>query len=229
MRKMEIIDFGIGDYRTIWDKQLYLQQRLIELKRNHDSGEDYIMLGEHLPVYTLGVHGKASNLLVSDTALKQMKCEIIRIERGGDITYHGPGQLIVYPIIDLEKYNLGVKKYVDLLEESVIILLQKFGIKGERVAGATGVWIDKGTSKERKICAIGVKISRFVTMHGLALNVNTDLSAFNAINPCGFIDKGVTSLEKEKGEKIDMEVVKSLYIDIFLQLLKSHTIIKEQK
>lgn len=218
---MEIIDFGISDYRTIWERQKSLQNSLIESKKTKTSTEEILMLGEHPAVYTLGFHGNAGNLLVSEEILKSRDCEVIRIERGGDITYHGPGQLIAYPIIDLEAHKLGVKKYVDLLEESVIRLLKKYEIKGERVEGATGVWIDKGSSQERKICAIGVKIRRFVSMHGLALNVNTDLSAFGAINPCGFTDKGVTSIEKEIGEKVNMSSIKHSFSSIFLNLLEN--------
>ncbi|MDE5806637.1 MAG: lipoyl(octanoyl) transferase LipB, partial [Muribaculaceae bacterium] len=143
----------------------------------------------------------------------------IRIERGGDITFHGPGQAILYPIIDLEHRSLGVKNYVSILEESVIELLKGFGIKGERVEGATGVWIGKDTESERKICAIGVKISRSVTMHGLALNINTNLDAFSAINPCGFVNKGVTSMQKELGKEVDMHMVKEKLLYHFLRLI----------
>jgi lipoyl(octanoyl) transferase len=158
-------------------------------------------------------------MLLNPTDLERRGIEFVQIERGGDITYHGPGQLVVYPILDMQKYSLGVKSYIDLLEETIIRVIAKYGIKGERVEGATGVWIDVGTPRERKICAIGVKCSRFVTMHGLALNVNTDLSYFSAINPCGFIDKGVTSISRELGHDIDMIEVKDLFKSIFIHLL----------
>lgn len=150
-------------------------------------------------------------------SLKGIK--LFEIERGGDVTYHGPGQLVVYPLIDLEAHHLGVKSYIHILEESVIRTIAHYGIKGERVEGATGVWIDAGTSHERKICAIGVKCSRFITMHGLALNVNTDLQQFSLINPCGFIDKGVTSIASEVGHPVNFKETARLLTDNLLKLL----------
>ncbi|MDE6409795.1 MAG: lipoyl(octanoyl) transferase LipB [Muribaculaceae bacterium] len=215
---MNVIDFGISPYRIEWTRQKEIQQALIEKKRAKDTGfNESVLVGEHLPVYTLGFHGKASNMLLNEEELSKRGCELVRIERGGDITFHGPGQLILYPIIDLEIHSLGVKKYISILEESVIILLKDYGIKGERIEGATGVWLDKGRNNERKICAIGVKISRGVTMHGLALNVNTDLQAFSAINPCGFVDKGVTSIQKELQKEVDMSKAKERLVEIFLK------------
>lgn len=195
---MEIIDFGLSSYRSIWEKQKTLFSEMVELKsQKKDIVKEYILAGEHLPVYTLGFHGNATNMLLDTTELRRRGAELIRIERGGDITYHGPGQLIVYPIIDLERRKLGVKDYMFLLENCIIKLLESYGIKGEHVAAATGVWIDTNTPRERKICAMGVKCRRYITMHGLALNVNVDLDAFSAINPCGFINKGVTSIKQE--------------------------------
>lgn len=218
---MNTIDFGLTPYREIWEMQRKLQNELIAKKKEKKLiKNEYLLVGEHFPVYTLGFHGNAENLLINEEALKAQGCECIRIERGGDITFHGPGQIILYPIIDLEKHNLGVKAYVSLLEESVLNLLRGYGIKGERVDGATGIWIGKGTREERKICAIGVKISRGISMHGLALNVNTELSAFSAINPCGFVDKGVTSMQKELGRNLEMEEVKLNLSEIFLTLLE---------
>lgn len=218
---MNTIDFGLAPYREIWEMQRKLQNELIAKKKEKKLiKNEYLLVGEHFPVYTLGFHGNAENLLINEEALKAQGCECIRIERGGDITFHGPGQIILYPIIDLEKHNLGVKAYVSLLEESVLNLLRVYGIKGERVEGATGIWIGKGTREERKICAIGVKISRGISMHGLALNVNTELSAFSAINPCGFADKGVTSMQKELGRNLEMEEVKLNLSEIFLTLLE---------
>lgn len=218
---MRIIDFGVSFYRTVWEKQKQLQDLIITNKNNGiKETDEYLMIGEHYPVYTLGFHGNYSNMLLNEDQLSQRGCELVKIERGGDITYHGPGQLIIYPIIDLERYRLGVKRYVWILEEAVITLLEEYHIKGERIEGATGVWIGKGTNNERKICAIGVKISRYVTMHGLALNINTDLEAFSAINPCGFIDKGVTSMKKEKGIEINMSIVKRRIADILVNLFK---------
>lgn len=217
---MKTKDFGLSPYREIWEIQRKLQNELIGRKREHSPiSDEYLLYGEHLPVYTLGFHGNADNLLLTEEMLKARGCECIRIERGGDITFHGPGQLILYPIIDLESHSLGVKAYVSLLEEAVIRLLAEYGIKGGRVEGATGIWIGKDTSGERKICAIGVKISRGISMHGLALNVNTDLSAFSAINPCGFVDKGVTSMQRELGKEVRMEDVKARLSELFMTLL----------
>ena len=216
---------GRADYRPVWDEQKRLFQALIEYKRNSSDNsssmpEESLLLVEHNPVITLGKHGKIENLLVSEETLKNRGIECIRIERGGDITYHGPGQLVAYPIIDLERYHLGVKDYVNLLEETVIRTIARYGINGERVEGASGVWIGKGTPDERKICALGVKCSHFVTMHGLALNVNTNLDAFSVINPCGFTDRGVTSIAQETGSTVDIiETAKILDFE-FRQLLE---------
>ena len=161
------------------------------------EGKEYILIGEHYPVITLGRRAAEMNVLLPDSVLDKRGIKKYHIGRGGDVTFHGPGQLILYPILDLEKHRLGVKEYVNILEETVIRLLDKYGIKGERIEGATGVWIGKGTEEERKICAMGIKCSRFCTMHGLALNVDMDLSGFKMINPCGFKDKGVTSIYEE--------------------------------
>ena len=218
---LQFVDLGLMPYQEAWDLQKDEFQKAIDLKRNNVQLEtEKIFLVEHTHVYTLGFHGKADNMLADVGFLKDRGIELVHIERGGDITYHGPGQLVVYPIIDLKKHDLGVKSYIHLLEETIIRLLDRYGIKGDRVEGATGVWIDKDTQFERKICAIGVKCSRFITMHGLALNINTDLSYFSAINPCGFINKGVTSIEKELGHTIDMNEVKLHFKDIFSELLK---------
>lgn len=217
---MKIIDFAISPYRKEWNRQKEIQKKLIDSKKGRFTNfEEYILIGEHYPVYTLGFHGDSSNMLLNEGQLLERGCELLRIERGGDITFHGPGQVIMYPIIDLERHGLGVKKYINLLEEAVISLLGEYGIKGERVEGATGVWIDKGKVNERKICAIGVKISRGVTMHGLALNVNTDLDAFSAINPCGFTDKGVTSMQNELNKNMDIEEMKRRLVNLFQSLL----------
>lgn len=174
-----------------------------------------MLIGEHSPVYTLGFHGNAANLLADEKRLAKMGAECIRIERGGDITYHGPGQMIAYPLIDLESHGIGIKGYMDMLEDCIMELLSDFDIYGEKIDNAIGIWIGKNTPEERKICAMGVKCTRFVTMHGLALNVNTDLSAFSAINPCGFVDKGVTSIARECGSPASMEEVKHRFVEIF--------------
>lgn len=193
---------------------------MVELKKSGLPVEnEYLLLVEHNPVVTLGKHAKESNVLVSEEMMAQSGVEVYHIERGGDVTYHGPGQIVMYPLIDLEAHHSGVKDYVWMLEESVIRTIAEYGVRGERVAGASGVWIGAGSGRERKICALGVKCSRFVTMHGLALNVNTDLRGFSLINPCGFIDKGVTSLAAETGHECDMEEVKRLLSGHFQDLL----------
>ena len=215
-----IRDLGCMPYREALDLQILLQTQLKEAKLSGSTGQEALLLVEHPHVYTLGRHGKRDNRLVSPSRLASIGAELVDVGRGGDITYHGPGQLVAYPILDLERHALGIKAYVDMLEESVIRTIAEFGIKGQRVEGATGVWIDKDKPEERKICAIGVACSRYVTMHGLALNVNTDLQMFSAINPCGFIDKGVTSIAYELGHKVNFDSIKTLFSNIFLALLK---------
>lgn len=209
-------DWGRCAYREAWERQKELFCSLIA----DPEAEERIILVEHDPVYTLGFHGNESNLLASEMRLHALGAECIRIERGGDITYHGPGQLVVYPVINLHRHGLGVRKYVELLERSVIELIASYGVDGTSNNDAIGVWIDWNGVSPRKICAIGVKISHGVTMHGFALNVNTDLSAFSMINPCGFTDKGVTSLEKELGHPLDLEEVKSRISSILLRNLE---------
>lgn len=199
-------------------KEIFSSMVMLKKERKPLSKE-YLLLVEHNPVITFGKHAKESNLLLSEGEASDRGISLFHIERGGDVTFHGPGQLVVYPILDLEHHHLGVKDYVYLLEEAVIKTLKEFDIQGERVAGASGVWIDIGTRQERKICALGIKCSRFITMHGLALNVNTDLSGFRMINPCGFVDKGVTSMAKELGKEINMDDVKKIMTLKFRQLL----------
>lgn len=208
MKEIKLIDLGRKGYREVWE----LQEKLLEeVKCRKQLDEDfpgYLLFVEHRPVYTLGKSGDEANMLINAIQLRAKQAEFIKVDRGGDITFHGPGQLVVYPIIDLEGFGLGVKEYVDRLEEVVIRSVASYGIAGERLAGATGVWIGAGTSEARKICAIGVKCSRYVTMHGFALNVNTDLDYFSYIHPCGFIDKGVTSIQKEIGHEVQLQNVK---------------------
>lgn len=205
---MIIIDnWGRLSYRKAWERQKELFR---ELQLNPDSPE-YIISVEHDPVYTLGFHGNESNLLVSEEYLNSIDIECVRIERGGDITYHGPGQLVIYPIVNLHKHKMGVKKYIECIEYSVIELLSLYNIKAECNSDAIGVWIDWNTPDAKKICAIGVKVSHGITMHGLALNVNTDIKAYDLINPCGFSDKGVISMASALGHKVDFnEVSKKL-------------------
>ena len=172
---------------------------------------------EHPPVYTLGKSGHAENLLVNQEALEAMGAQFFHIDRGGDITFHGPGQLVCYPILDLERIGIGLREYIEALEEAVIRTTARYGIAAGRIAGASGVWIGEGATPDgegrpRKICAIGVRSSRYVTMHGFALNVTTDLEWFSRINPCGFTDRGVTSIAAETGSQPSMQEVKQLVI-----------------
>ncbi|MFA4851142.1 MAG: lipoyl(octanoyl) transferase LipB [Bacteroidales bacterium] len=172
--------------------------------------KNHLIFCEHPHVYTLGKSGLESNLLINQIQLQAQDASFYKIDRGGDITYHGPGQLVGYPILDLEMFGIGLKEYVYMIEETIIKTLKEFSITAERLEGATGVWLNTQTTKVRKICAIGVKISRSITMHGFAFNINTDLNYFKFINPCGFTDKSVTSLEKELRCKQDMEKVKTV-------------------
>lgn len=209
MRKTKFIDLGLASYREVWEKQEKLMNEIITKRDNGEPFHNYLLFVEHPHVFTLGKNGHEENFLEDRVNRSQEKVECIRVNRGGDITYHGPGQLVVYPIIDMQSFNLGVKDYVDGLEQVVIDTIRSFDIKGERLKGATGVWLDSDTREARKISAIGVKCSRYVTMHGLALNVNTDLSYFSWINPCGFVDKGVTSICKERNNSpLDMFILK---------------------
>lgn len=203
-------DLGIIDYKQAWDIQENLVSDIIESKlkqRDSDNYRQFVLFCEHPHVYTLGKSGNENNLLVNMLKLQAMDAEFYHTNRGGDITYHGPGQIVGYPILDIMQMFKGVKKYIWLMEEAIIMTLKEMNIETSRLDGATGVWI---TSKGplRKICAIGVRVTRGISMHGFALNVNTDLKYFQYINPCGFVDKGVTSIEKELGTKIDFEAVK---------------------
>ncbi|MFO7938315.1 MAG: lipoyl(octanoyl) transferase LipB [Bacteroidales bacterium] len=204
-KNVRFVNLGEIDYKEAWDYQEELFDQLIRRKGKGEqiAPEDTaVIFCEHPHVYTLGKSGEQQNLLITDELLERIGATYYRINRGGDITYHGPGQLVGYPIIDLEMFHLQVKQYIYKLEESIIRTLAHFGLKTERLEGATGVWIDTQTPDARKICAMGVRASRFVTMHGFALNVHTDLSYFQHINPCGFVDKGVTSMQKELGKPI---------------------------
>ena len=213
-------DLGRMGYSECWDLQRSLFDRALEAKRHNVAADDlgayeagWLLLVEHNPVYTLGKSGKSENMLVSEEYLRLIGAEFFHIDRGGDITFHGPGQVVGYPILDLEQVGIGLREYIDSIEGAVIDLCAEYGIVAGRVAGASGVWIDGGTARARKICAIGVKSSRYVTMHGFALNVNTDLRYFNHINPCGFADRGVTSLQKELGREVSIEEVKAKVIN----------------
>ena len=216
---MKIEYWGIVPYAEAWERQEKLFNELIEAKKNGQPYVNRLIFVQHPHVYTLGKSGKATNMLLNEKQLEKIGAQLFHIDRGGDITYHGPEQLVCYPIINLEDYQLGLKSYIHLLEEAVIEVCRDYGIEAGRVEGATGVWIAIGTPSERKICAIGVRSSHFVTMHGLAFNVNTDLRYFSYINPCGFINKGVTSLEKEIGRKVSFEEVVSKLEKAILNLL----------
>ncbi|WP_416349501.1 lipoyl(octanoyl) transferase LipB [Proteiniphilum sp.] len=204
-------------YKEAWDYQETLFEKVVQEKAEKTEDKDqYLLFCEHEHVYTLGKHGDKQNLLIANHICKSKNIDLHTIDRGGDITYHGPGQLVVYPIIDLGSFGMGIKSYISTLEDVVIDTLDSYSIKGEKDAKAMGVWIDAADpAKARKICAIGVRASRFVTMHGLALNINTDLSYFNYINPCGFRDRGVTSLQKELGHEVDFEEVSSRMKEAF--------------
>lgn len=210
-------DIGVRDYKEVWEMQEKIFEDLIgnklhKYQSNSDEenpGSGTLIFVEHPHVYTLGKNGSENNLLIDHIQLQTKDAKFFRTDRGGDITYHGPGQIVGYPIFDLEMLRVSLKEYINRLEEAIIMTVSHFGISGSRLDGATGVWLDTDKKgKARKICAIGVRASRYVTMHGFAFNVNTDLTYFNFINPCGFTDKGVTSLEKELGEKQDFEAVK---------------------
>lgn len=183
-----------------------------------------ILTVEHPPVYTLGKSGHAENLLIPRAALEALGARFFHIDRGGDITFHGPGQLVCYPILDLERLGIGLRDYIDALEEAVIRTVGRYGIEAGRIAGASGVWLGEGitphgSGRQRKICAIGVRSSRYVTMHGLALNVSTDLDWFSRINPCGFTDRGVASIVRECGRSVPMDEVKALLVNFLSEIL----------
>ena len=212
-------DIGLKDYKETWDYQVDIFTELVVNKKNGTRAKGSkrkilpgtLIFVEHPHVYTLGKSGSESNLLLDFIQLQAKGASFYRIDRGGDITYHGPGQIVGYPIFDLDILKTGLKDYIFKLEESIIRTIGEFSISASRLEGGTGVWIEpeiKG--RARKICAIGVKVSRYITMHGFAFNVNTDLNYFNSINPCGFIDKGVTSLKQELGSLQDIDQVKGL-------------------
>lgn len=219
---MEIVilnDLGVEDYRVCWERQQALFDALVAGKRDDKQAEQVLILCEHPHVYTLGRSGEQNNLLINDEFLSKIGAAYYKTDRGGDITYHGPGQLVGYPILDLERMGMGLKDYVHALEQTVIDTVAAFGIDGERSHGATGVWLPADArSGLRKISAIGVRSSHFVTMHGFSLNVAPQMEYFSYINPCGFTDRGVTSMEKELGESVSMEEVKQAYANNFSRI-----------
>lgn len=218
-------DLKTIEYGHAWNYQESLFDKALDDKAKGVQPVNHLLFCEHPHVITIGKHGKQENLLFQETFLKEKGVSLFKIDRGGDITYHGPGQLVGYPIFDLESYNIGLRQYINNIEEIIIRLLASYNIQAERLDGAAGVWLDTSTpSKTRKIAAIGVRSSRFVTMHGFALNVNTDLSFFSLINPCGFVDKGVTSMQKELGHEIDMEEIKEKSKYLFEEIFKDKII-----
>ncbi|HPE83818.1 MAG TPA: lipoyl(octanoyl) transferase LipB [Aequorivita sp.] len=233
-KSIEIIDLGLKDYQETWDFQESLFQNILQLKSNNrkDNLEqdtpNYLLFVEHPHVYTLGKSGHIENLLISEEKIKAIDAKFYKINRGGDITYHGPGQIVGYPILDLENFFTDIHKYLRLLEEMIILTLADYGLKAERSKGETGVWLDVGTPFARKICAMGVRASRWVTMHGFALNVNTNLGYFDNMIPCGIKDKAVTSLNVELGKaEISMEEVKEKLLKHFLVLFEAELKQKE--
>jgi len=230
-RKIKFIDLGLMDYKEAWDFQQKLFDEIVEIKKKNrkDSTNkktpNYFLLVEHPHVYTLGKSGNMSNLLIDETQLKNKNASFYRINRGGDITYHGPGQIVGYPILDLENFFTDIHKYLRLLEEVIILTLKNYEIKGERNQGNTGVWIDTKTPFPRKICAMGVRASRWVTMHGFALNVNVDLNYFSNIIPCGLANNIVTSMSNEKKrKKVDVSKIKELLKKNFLEVFQAEFI-----
>lgn len=202
------LDWGVKEYNEAWKEQEKLFNANLEWKQQNQPTHNYLVFCEHPHVYTLGKSGDEHNLLLNYIQLQAKNASFAQTNRGGDITYHGPGQLVGYPIFDLANFGIGLRQYIELLEEAIIEFIALYGLKGERLEGATGVWLDATTPRARKICAIGVRSSRYVTMHGFALNITTDLSYFSHINPCGFTDKGVSSLALETGVEPDFELVK---------------------
>ncbi len=206
-------NLGLIDYKEAWNYQENLFKSTVDLKIQVRKGEseeatkNYLLFCQHPHVYTLGKSGKKDHLLLDDQGLQEKEARYYEINRGGDITYHGPGQLVVYPIFDLDYFFSDIHKYLRFLEEAVINTLSEYGIKSGRVDGLTGVWIDGDTDQARKICAMGVKSSRWVTMHGIGFNVNSDLTYFSHIIPCGIDDKAVTSMEHELGKPVDLNEV----------------------
>ncbi|MEJ2585029.1 MAG: lipoyl(octanoyl) transferase LipB [Robiginitalea sp.] len=220
-------DLGFRDYKDVWEYQEQRFQEILNIKiQNRRKGEskptpNFFLFVEHPHVYTLGKSGDEGNLLVSEQQLTEKGAQFYRINRGGDITYHGPGQVVGYPILDLDNFFTDIHKYLRFLEEMIILTLAEYGLRGERSEGETGVWLEVGTPRARKICAMGVRASRWVTMHGFALNVNTDLSYFDLMIPCGIRGKGVTSLSRELGRHVPMEEVKEKLKTHFLALFEA--------
>jgi lipoyl(octanoyl) transferase len=232
-KKTAVIDLGLKDYKEAWDYQTSLFEKSLAIKvhnrsapeENHQITSNYLLFCEHPHVYTLGKSGKESNLLVAPQDLDKIHATYYHINRGGDITYHGPGQIVVYPILDLENFFTDIHQYMRLLEESIIRTCTMLGVSAGRIKGLTGVWVGHEDEKNaRKIAALGVKTSRWVTMHGLAFNVNADLNYFNHIVPCGIVDKAVTSLERELGTAIPMLKVQEMLRNNIVELFEMEVV-----
>lgn len=225
-KKVQFVDWGLVDYQEAWDRQEQILNETVAVKsrnRNNNAAEEtpnFLIFCEHPHVYTLGKSGHPENLLLDERGLEEKHARYYKINRGGDITYHGPGQLVGYPILDLDNFFTDIHLYLRTLEEAVILTLQDFGIAAGRYPGFTGVWLDADKDNARKICAMGVRCSRWVTMHGFAFNVNANLDYFKNIVPCGIDDKDVTSMERELGHAVDMDEVKAVLkqhiADLFL-------------
>jgi len=225
-RNILLRDLNIIDYKEAWDYQTQLLQEIVETKTKNrkstfqETTKNHFLFVEHPHVYTLGKSGDLSNLLLTEKQLQQKEASFYKINRGGDITYHGPGQIVGYPILDLENFFTDIHKYLRFLEEAIILTIAEYGLKGSRSPGETGVWLDVGTPFARKICALGIRSSRWVTMHGFALNVNVNLGYFDHIIPCGIKGKSVTSMEAELNRKIDLEEVKQKILTHFKTLFE---------
>jgi len=230
MHKIQLQDIGLKNYKDAWDYQNKLFQEIIDIKlANRDREEQkptpgYFLFTEHPHVYTLGKSGDVNNLLLNEKQLKARGVSFFKSNRGGDITYHGPGQIIGYPIIDLDNFFSDIHLYMRKLEEVIILTIAEYGLKGQRSEGETGVWLDVNTPFARKICALGVRTSRWVTMHGFALNVTTDLGYFDHIIPCGIKGKAVTSLAVELGKKLRQEDIKDKILNHFTEVFKAEII-----
>jgi len=227
MKKIQLQDIGLKEYKDAWETQNKLFRKIIDIKLENRERADqittpnYFLFTEHPHVYTLGKSGDMNNLLLSEKQLKERNISFFKSNRGGDITYHGPGQIVGYPIIDLDNFFPDIHLYMRKLEEVIIKTLAEYGLKGERSEGETGVWLDVGTPFSRKICALGVRTSRWVTMHGFALNVSTNLGYFDHIIPCGIKGKAVTSLEVELGKKLPHQEVKDKILNYFSQVFEA--------
>lgn len=233
-KKIYVQDLGEKDYKETWEYQEQLFQQTLDIKiANRREGTEtetpnHFLFVEHPHVYTLGKSGEFSNLLLSEKQLEEKGATYYKVNRGGDITYHGPGQIVGYPIIDLENFFTDIHKYLRLMEEAMILVMADYGLKGERSDGETGVWMDVGTPFARKICAMGVRASRWVTMHGFALNVNANLGYFDNIIPCGIRGKAVTSMHAELGYAIDEDEVRQKILAYFSGLFEAEIVLPEK-